>query len=160
MGCPGLSHSLQQIWGADPVKPLPLLSLRLPHSDPCSLTGTWVIGVSCLKARSPQGPSQEFLPKGARKTRRRTANKPHIALCFFIFWSSHAIRRILVPCCRRSVAKSRLTLCDPMDSSQPGSSAHWVSQVRILEWVAVSVSRGSSQLRKGNHATCTGSVES
>ena len=47
------------------------------------------------------------------------------------------------------VTKSCPTLCDPMDSSLPGSSAHGILQARILEWVAISVSRGSSQSR--NH---------
>ena len=37
------------------------------------------------------------------------------------------------------------TLCDPIDSSPPGSSACGISQARILEWVAISFSRGSSQ---------------
>ena len=37
-----------------------------------------------------------------------------------------------------------LTICDPMDYSPPGSSVHGISQARILEWVAVSFSRGSS----------------
>ena len=35
------------------------------------------------------------------------------------------------------------TLCDPMECSRPGSSAHVISQARILEWVAISSSRGS-----------------
>ena len=39
------------------------------------------------------------------------------------------------------------TLCDPMDCSPPGSSIHWILQARILEWVAISFSRGSSQPR-------------
>ena len=42
------------------------------------------------------------------------------------------------------VAQSCLTLCDPMDCSLPGSSVHGILQVRILEWVAISFSRGSS----------------
>ena len=42
---------------------------------------------------------------------------------------------------------SYLTLCDPMDCSLPGSSVHGISQARILEWVAVSFSRGSSRPR-------------
>ena len=37
-----------------------------------------------------------------------------------------------------------LTFCDPMDCSLPGSSVHGISQVRILEWVAMPSSRGSS----------------
>ena len=42
------------------------------------------------------------------------------------------------------VAQSCPTLCDPMDSSPPGSSVHRILQARILEWVAISFSRGSS----------------
>ena len=38
-----------------------------------------------------------------------------------------------------------LTLCDPMDCNQPGSSVHVILQARILEWVAIPFSRGSSQ---------------
>ena len=45
------------------------------------------------------------------------------------------------------VVQSCLTLCDPMDCSPPGSSVHGISQERVLEWVAISFSRGSSQLR-------------
>ena len=37
-----------------------------------------------------------------------------------------------------------LSLCDPMDSSLPGSSAHGILQARILEWVAIPFSRGLS----------------
>ena len=37
-----------------------------------------------------------------------------------------------------------LTLCDPMDYSPPGSSVHGILQARILEWVAMPSSRGSS----------------
>ena len=40
-----------------------------------------------------------------------------------------------------------LTLCDPMDHSPPSSSVHGILQARILEWVAVPFSRGSSQPR-------------
>ena len=32
-----------------------------------------------------------------------------------------------------------MTLCDPMDSSLPGSSVHVISQARILKWVAIGV---------------------
>ena len=39
------------------------------------------------------------------------------------------------------------TLCDPMDCSPPGSSVHGILQARILEWVAIPFSRGSSQAR-------------
>ena len=45
------------------------------------------------------------------------------------------------------VAQSCLTLCDAMDCSLPGSSVHEIFQARILEWVAISFSRGSYQPR-------------
>ena len=47
-----------------------------------------------------------------------------------------------VLCCAKSL-QSRLTLCNPMDCSPPGSSVRGVSQARILEWVAISSCRGS-----------------
>ena len=42
------------------------------------------------------------------------------------------------------VAQSCLTLCNPVDCSPPGSSIHGILQARVLEWVAISFSRGSS----------------
>ena len=45
------------------------------------------------------------------------------------------------------VAQLCPTLCDSMDCSPPGSSVHEIFQIRILEWVAISYSRGPSQLR-------------
>ena len=44
-------------------------------------------------------------------------------------------------------AESCLTLCDPMDCSLPGSSVRGILQVKILEWVAIPFSKGSSQPR-------------
>ena len=46
------------------------------------------------------------------------------------------------------VAESCLTLSNPMDCSLPGSSVHAFLQARILEWVAISFSRGSSRPRR------------
>ena len=47
----------------------------------------------------------------------------------------------------KSVAQSFPILCDPMDSSPPYTSVHGISQVRILEWVAMSSFMGPSQPR-------------
>ena len=55
------------------------------------------------------------------------------------------------------VIQSCPTLCDPMDCSPPGSSVHGISQARILEWVAISLSRGPSQPRDGTRVSCIGS---
>ena len=43
---------------------------------------------------------------------------------------------------------------DPMDCSPPGSSVHGILQARILEWVAISFSRGSSPPRNRTHVFC------
>ena len=45
------------------------------------------------------------------------------------------------------VAQSCLTLCDPMNCRPPGSSVHGILQARILKWLAMPSSRGSSQPR-------------
>ena len=60
----------------------------------------------------------------------------------------------LVGCCL--VTKLCLTLCDPVDCSPPCSSAHAISQARILECVAIAFSRGSSQPRHQTHISCIG----
>ena len=52
------------------------------------------------------------------------------------------------------VAQSCLTLCDPMDCSLPVSSVPGILQARILEWVGISFSRGSSQLREQAQVSC------
>ena len=44
---------------------------------------------------------------------------------------------------------SRVRLCDPVDRSPPGSSVRGILQARILQWVAISFSRGSSRPRDG-----------
>ena len=45
------------------------------------------------------------------------------------------------------IAQSCPTLCDPIKCSLPGSSIHGIFQARVLEWVAISFSRGSSRPR-------------
>ena len=49
--------------------------------------------------------------------------------------------------------QSCVTLCDSMDCSPPGSSVHGVLQVRILEWVVIPFSRGSSRPRDQAHVS-------
>ena len=51
-------------------------------------------------------------------------------------------------------AQSCRILCDPMDGSPLSSSVHGISQAWILEWVAISYSRGSSQLRDQTSVSC------
>ena len=53
-------------------------------------------------------------------------------------------------------AQSCPILCGPMDCSLPGSSVHGLSQAEILEWVAISFSRGSSWPRDRTNISFTG----
>ena len=75
-------------------------------------------------------------------------------ICFFLdylFYLDMSFSSILV-----LVAQSCPTLCDPMDYSPRGSSVRGVLQARVLEWVAIPFSRGSSQLRDQTQFSCTG----
>ena len=54
------------------------------------------------------------------------------------------------------VAKSCLTLCDPMDCNLPGSSVLGIFPARILDQGAVSFSRKETQTRDGTQVSCIG----
>ena len=54
------------------------------------------------------------------------------------------------------VAQSCPTLCDPMDCNLLGFSIHGILQARILEWIAISFSKGSSQPRDRTRVSCIG----
>ena len=51
----------------------------------------------------------------------------------------------IFPSCNGMHTQLCLTLCDPLDCSPPASSVHRIFQARILEWVVISYSKGSSQ---------------
>ena len=51
------------------------------------------------------------------------------------------------------VTQSFPALCNPMECSPPGSSVHGILQARILEWVTMPSSRGSSQPRDQAHVS-------
>ena len=68
----------------------------------------------------------------------------------FSWFSSDLLRQLFdkLPEKKESeVAQSCPTLCDPMDCSLPGFSVHGIFQASVLEWVAISFSRGSSHPR-------------
>ena len=51
-----------------------------------------------------------------------------------------------------------LTLCKPIDCSPPGSSVNGIFQARILQWVAISSSRGSSPPRDRTRISCVSCI--
>ena len=71
-------------------------------------------------------------------------------LCFVqLVYMSVCWYHIILIMCLCICAQSYLAPCNPVDCSPPASSVHGVSQARILEWVAISSSRGSSQSSDG-----------
>ena len=68
-----------------------------------------------------------------------------IAVRRFTIWATREAKMISES--ESEVAQSCLTLCDAVDCSLPGSFVHGILQARILEWVAISFSRGSSRTR-------------
>ena len=56
------------------------------------------------------------------------------------------------------VAQLCPTLYDAMDCSLPGSSFHGIFQVRVLEWVTISFSRGSSWPRDWTRVSCVAGI--
>ena len=51
-------------------------------------------------------------------------------------------------------AQSCLTFCNPMDCIPPGAFVHGILQARILEWVPIPFSKGSSLPRYGTQVHC------
>ena len=84
--------------------------------------------VSCNKSSIPT-PCKRALPKMPTLTCRETL--------------------FITECCGSGglVGQLCLTVCNTIDCSLPGSSVNGISQTRIMEWVAISSSRGSSQPR-------------
>ena len=72
--------------------------------------------------------------------------------CQSSFPSAALCVRVCVCVC---VCAHTLSLSSPMDYHPPGSSVHGVSQARILEWVAISFSRGSSRSTDWTQISCT-----
>ena len=73
----------------------------------------------------------------------RRDHEKELHICMFIHWKV------------KVKSLSRVWLCDPVDCSPPGSSIHGILQARILEWVAISFSRGSSPPRDWTQVSCT-----
>ena len=71
-------------------------------------------------------------------------------------WRSFLYSSSVYSCQWNEVTQLCLTLCDPMDLSLLRSPAHGIFQARILEWVAISFSRGSSQPRDQTQVSCIG----
>ena len=75
------------------------------------------------------------------------------------FTPRHILKRNENICPHICCVFSRLVMSNslrPMDCRPPGSSLHGIFQARILEWVAISFSKGSSQPRDQTYISCIG----
>ena len=66
----------------------------------------------------------------------------HLPIVSYISWKLSVCKGTCHACMHTKSLQSCLTLCNPMECSSPGSSVHGILQARILEWVAISFSRG------------------
>ena len=66
----------------------------------------------------------------------------------------HTLSCVNIRICVCTQSFSCVTLCNPLNLVWPGSSVHGVLQARILEWVAISSSGGSSWPKDGTHVSC------
>ena len=73
-------------------------------------------------------------------------------------WILYQLRHNNSRCLICLVTQLCLTLCDPMDCSLPCSSVHGIFQARILEWAAISYSRGSFPPGAQTHVSCVFSI--
>ena len=85
-----------------------------------------------------------------------TLDKTHFTSLVSVFLFSKVC--VCVCVCMCVCAHSRPTLCNPMDCSSPGCSVHGIFQARILEWVTVSCSRGSSWARYRIEVSCASCI--
>ena len=109
----------------------------LTHENPSS---TWQM----RQKRSGYPPIKKAHPPQATTLFDRPSGSKSLDPLFF----SYCVSIIIL------VAQPCLTLCHPMDCSLPGSSVHRILQERILEWVAISFSRGSSWPRDQTWISC------
>ena len=83
-----------------------------------------------------------------------TAESYFVFIFGHFLWQLNTIVPVCLHACVCSVAQLCLTLCNPVDCSPPGSSVHGTLRARIMEWVAISFSRGSSRPRDGTCISC------
>ena len=98
---------------------------------------------SCLENTTDRG-TWWALTIGSHRTGHNWSDLAHCSRHRYVMYSKVKV----------DGAQSCPTLCDPVDCSLPGSSVHGIFQARVLEWVAISFSRRSSQPRDRTQVSC------
>ena len=114
----------------------------------CSLPGSPVHGI--FQARILEWVAISF-SKASSQPRDQTWVSHHRQILYH--WVTQKAKKGYRKGKESEVAQSCLTLCDPMDCSLPGPSAHGIFQAIVLEWIAISFSSGSSRPRDGTQVS-------
>ena len=127
------------------------ISFSRGSSRPRDQTQVSRIAADALTSEPPGKPSHInmhlshiYAPFNFLKTNRELILKVIKAKSQHLFYSSFFFLPRAYRVQFSSVAQSCPTLCDPVDCSPPGFSVYGIIHARILEWVAISFSRGSS----------------
>ena len=130
-----LMDSLGRLWGTGRYHVSPCLPKYTPHhkSHFITISSCWcsTLSESVLPGFQLQGRSRSLVP----------------SLLRFLYILGDFT-------CVCMYAQLYLPLCDPMDCNPPGSSVHGIFQAKILEWIAISYFRGSSQPTDQTHVSC------
>ena len=113
--------------------------LTLCDPTDCSSPGSSVQGIL-------QGRILEWVANSSGSSQPRDQTCVSVVSCIgkCVLYRSHHLETPTRSESESEVAQSCLTLWDPMDCSLPGFSVHGILQASVLEWVAISFSRGSS----------------
>ena len=106
--------------------------------------------------RNPSFPETLILPISSPWEYLKLWKLPKLSFIFVPPTPSPSVQspvELLMGVCAKSLQLCS-TLCNTMDCSPPGSSVCGILQARILEWIAMSTSRESSQFRNCTHACC------
>ena len=86
---------------------------------------------------------------GAKIQGKIASSLYHLLICwlgFLVFIQAVKVKVLVAQSCPR--------LCNPMDCNLPGFTVHAILQAKILEWVAISFSRGYSQAMDQTQVSC------
>jgi len=133
--------------------------LTLCNSMDCSLPASSAHGI--LQTRMLEWVAIPFSRKSSQP-RNPTQVSCNAGRFFSVWVTREAPKEVVVPnimqlfCCCCLVAQPCPTLCDCVNCSPPGFPVHGIHQARILEWVDLSFSRGSSLFRDQICIACLG----
>ena len=128
-------------------------SPQTPHSPSDISSAPWYRqnrmsgqGICCFQGT-------ESFKYNLQQSNHKTKGTRYTCLCLCVYICVYICMCVYVRACSVTEVMSG-PFCNAMDCSPPGASVHEILQARILEWVAISSSRGSSQTRDWTCGSC------